>query len=313
MPLPSGYSDACLWKNPSAKLVLKASLATSLTLGQLNDIRTWVDFTQAQGFHLLPQLIPTSNFQAGYEYQNRVWFLMSEMPGEPDLSKATMATGVQQIAEQLARLHAIWKSRFETCGPFPGVRRRMKILSTAEEIFSTFGQMIPHSTRSVSEDVRSWLIRLYLFLPSLVPVAVRQLESLQRLTVPIQPCLCDCWYRNFLFEDTQLTGLIDLDAMKLDHPSVDLARILGSLFPDHPAKWSEFFSYYQNGPGAPLVDPEWVRKLDFSGTVCAGLYWMRRLLLDNPSSGHSEQVHSKIEEILRRLSRPLISFGDPII
>src|SRR5206468_3640782 len=63
---------------------------------------------------------------------------------------------------------------------------------------------------------------------------------------PLQPCLCDPWHDHVLFDGDRLTGIVDYGAAKVDHVSVDLARLLGSLVGDDADAWQRGLGAYRS-------------------------------------------------------------------
>ena len=64
-------------------------------------------------------------------------------------------------------------------------------------------------------------------------------------TWPLQPCLCDVWHDHVLFDGDRVTGLVDYGAVKIDHPAVDVARLLGSLVGDDAEGWAAGLTAYR--------------------------------------------------------------------
>jgi Ser/Thr protein kinase RdoA (MazF antagonist) len=108
-----------------------------------------------------------------------------------------------------------------------------------------------------------------------------QVESrLQRWTDrrwQVQPCLCDVWHDHLLFEGDRVTGVIDYGSAKIDHPAVDVARLLGSLVPDDPAAWQVGVHAYRSTRPFGDEEVELARALDETGTVIGAAMWLRWL------------------------------------
>ena len=76
--------------------------------------------------------------------------------------------------------------------------------------------------------------------------------------------------------DREVTGVIDYGAMKIDHPAVDLARLLGDLADGDPDRLRVGLDAYRAAGGPVAIDPQFVSVLDRTGLVCAVIHWINR-------------------------------------
>jgi aminoglycoside phosphotransferase (APT) family kinase protein len=137
-----------------------------------------------------------------------------------------------------------------------------------------------------------------LALPRWVARAERELAPWTNRPVPVQPCLCDIHHDHVLFTGDVVTGVIDSAAMKVDHPAVDLARLLGDLVPDDRARTAAGLAAYRDAGGATIVTADLVELLDRTGTVCAIANWLIRLRKPAPPD-----VAQRLERLVGRLER----------
>ncbi len=94
---------------------------------------------------------------------------------------------------------------------------------------------------------------------------------------PLQPCLCDVWHDHILFDEDYVTGIVDYGAMKIDHPVVDVARLLGSLVEDDAAGWATGLAAYRQVRPFTDEEEELAPVLDATGTTLGASVWLRRL------------------------------------
>ena len=84
-------------------------------------------------------------------------------------------------------------------------------------------------------------------------------------TWPLQPCLCDVWHDHVLFDGDRVTGLVDYGAVKIDHPAVDVARLLGSLVEDDADGWAIGLTAYREVRPFTADEAQLARALDCRG------------------------------------------------
>jgi len=64
-----------------------------------------------------------------------------------------------------------------------------------------------------------------------------------------QPCIGDIWHDHVLYEGDYVSGIVDFGAMRMDHVTTDVARLLGSLARHNHAHWQDgLAAYSQNRP-----------------------------------------------------------------
>jgi hypothetical protein len=64
--------------------------------------------------------------------------------------------------------------------------------------------------------------------------------------------------------------------MKIDHPAVDLARLLGDLVNGDPDRVRVGLDAYRAAGGPVAIGPRLVTVLDSTGLVCAVIHWVNR-------------------------------------
>ena len=125
--------------------------------------------------------------------------------------------------------------------PCPAVARRLDIVRAWRELLQSGWRPTPRA----DDPARSAAEHAWRLLPGRIEVIPDLLRRWVDRTWPLQPCLCDVWHDHVLFDGDRVTGLIDYGAMKIDHPAVDLARLLGSLAEDDLAGWTIGLAAYR--------------------------------------------------------------------
>ncbi len=305
-PLPNdraGFSGSRIWFEEKAGLVLKAIPVDGKSIPELAQIHRWVEIAKEVGIETLPTILRSIHGTSTFEFGSHYWVLMTKSPGRADFRDDTNDRRLWIIMKELAQLHRIFYARFGTLGPIPGVSRRLAKLDNFSRVFDRFDWrcLEKHSLASNS----GWDLVLYLSrnLPGQIARAMRDLERLKHYVVPIHPCLCDCWHDHFLFEGDQLTGIIDLDAMKIDHPAVDLARSITSLLPFNRELWPYVFGKYLEAGAVSDFPFEWIEILSDTGQIVAGLHWLQ-MVTTVKTGAEFVRISGRLREIIATI-RPL--------
>ncbi len=209
----------------------------------------------AQPTQLVPELISARSGVTLVELPAYFCEMTTWLPGEPNRDASQLR--LKNACQALAKLHAVWQRFGSAVAPFPAVARRLRILRewrTNDKINDT-------------EGVR----------PA-IDWAERTLLPYEGQPIDVHPCLCDVHGEHVLFHpyrDT-VSGFIDFTAMKIDHPSVDLARYLGNIVGDDANAMQVGIEAYHEVGGTPSVTADLVAMLDRTGTIAAIAYWQLR-------------------------------------
>jgi Ser/Thr protein kinase RdoA (MazF antagonist) len=217
------------------------------------------------------------------------------MPGSP--RERPDAREVETAAATIAELHVAWRTE-SVIAPCPGVLNRLRLL---REWMSSPSEMVTssHSGAGLADVLQ----RAGVILARAVPPALRALEPWEYVPVRCQPCLRDLRGDHVLFTDDQVTGIIDFGAMAVDHPAVDLARLLG----DYAEVRNEFFALglnaYREGGGDLETGQEFLAELTRSGALGSAINWLRRLKGKDVANLDAGAVEARLSRILQRIER----------
>lgn len=100
-----------------------------------------------------------------------------------------------------------------------------------------------------------------------------ELAAVLDIPIPLRVCIGDPHREHVLFVGEEVTGVVDFEAVCLDTPARDLARMLGSLTPFDRQGWRIAVEAYTRV--LPLAPPEWrlIDLFDRTGLVVAVLRW----------------------------------------
>jgi Ser/Thr protein kinase RdoA (MazF antagonist) len=300
-----GFSGAKIWRGETGDglaLCLKGHPPGRIDWSILSgNIHRWM---RAARLGIVPRIrttrnghstVPTERWDMGVCW---VWELIDWMPGRADFHSDPTDRRLAAAVDAIAKLHRNWAKRESSVQPAPAIARRLHALTDWERTVAIGWRpqfaMADGPLREPAE--LAWNI-----LPSRVRQAIRDLEPWGSVPVAVQPCLCDVWHDHVLFDGDRVTGIIDFAAMKIDHPAVDLARLLGSLIPDDPLRTAFALDVYQQTNS--LSHPQLIDLLDWTGTVVAATHWLRRVYLEPGPRPDLTAVAHRLAAIVQRLVR----------
>lgn len=257
----------------------------------------------AAGLSFVPTVYRTVSGATWLVCAGRCWDVSEWKPGKADFRTQPSTERLVEACRALASLHLAWQSEggARHAAVCPAVLRRRQLWHEWQKL--TASGWRPSSTMVPFPEAVPLIERAWQLLPSLLKrLPIAWLLADERVE-PIHPCLCDLWHDHLLFEGDRLTGLVDYGSVKMDHPAVDLARMLGSLVEDDAARWQTGLQAYLCV--RPLSDRDEVlaRQLDRFGVVLALTKWVRWLCLEHRQFENWQAAAGRIEALLRRLER----------
>lgn len=281
-----GFSGAAVWRGDTASqpaLCLKC-WPPGTTAQRLEAVHRAM--TAAHSTGLVPALIPSLTGRTAVEHDGRIWDVTAWVTGAADFHKDPSDARLTAACVALADLHRAWAPAHQRLTPCPGVRRRLALLND-------FTSKLPHLASDPYWDRPLSLLR------PLVPRSIAELTPWVDRPVPVHPCLCDIWHDHVFYIGDRVSGIIDYGAMKVDHPAVDLARLLGDLVDGRSDRVRTGLAAYRAAAAPVPVDDELVTLLDRTGLICAVIHWHQRLGGTRPGN---LQVLGRITRLVARLS-----------
>jgi homoserine kinase type II len=267
------------------------------------DRHRWMSHAHHKGLTFVPTVFTTPDGASAVEVAERVWEITAWLPGRPDFSTAPSTARLQGACTALAQLHRAWEDFAEPAALVPALSRRLELLASWEA-FVRSAERPTSSELALLHPIGPVLQRAWRIVPAHLAQVPELLRPWRALTEPVQPCLCDVWHDNLLFDGEHLTGIVDYGAVKVDHIAVDLARLLGSLVGDDAAGWSAGLAAYRRI--RPLTDAAegLARVLDCTGLVLAVANWLLRFAREPHTIEDLSRAQRRIEELLHRIEGP---------
>jgi Ser/Thr protein kinase RdoA (MazF antagonist) len=254
------------------------------------------------GLSFVPLVYPTNQGKTWSEHEGNLWEVTSWQPGKADFEANPSAERLRNACAALARLHEAWTPSSSLEGKCPAVQRRLARAAEWSQLIAS-GWQEPRATQR-TDSLRPLVERAWRLLATEVPRVPRLLEAFADKCVPLQPCLCDVWHDHLLFEGDALTGLVDFGGVKIDHVSVDLARMLGSLVGDDGHQWRVGLEAYRQVRSLSAEEEAMARALDATGTIVGLVNWLIWIYRDNKQFDDWSGVAGRMTVLIERIERP---------
>jgi Ser/Thr protein kinase RdoA (MazF antagonist) len=254
------------------------------------------------GLDFVPRLESARDGTTRVEHEGRWWELAEWRQGCADFRDHPTSARLEAACIALARLHLVWQDGqanvAESC---PAIVRRDAVLRSWHELCRSGWQPLARCT--ADDPLRPLVERTWPIVLRWLNRVPSWLASVRGSRRPVQPCLCDVWHDNLLFDGDHLTGLVDYGSVKADHVAVDVARLLGSLIEDDESQWHIGFSAYRSIRPLSDDDEALARVLDRTGTILGIMNWLRWLYADGRVFEDRMAVRRRLEMLVARVER----------
>jgi Ser/Thr protein kinase RdoA (MazF antagonist) len=292
-----GFSGSRLWRGmtPDGRTFALKAFPAGMNEARLERVHQWMQAARATGLHFVPTVVQCRYGRTVVACGDRCWEMTSWMPGQADFHDNPTGARLIAAVTAVAQIHEAWAAA-TTFMPCPAIARRLQALSDWERLVRSGWQPRVDANDPVRPDAEAaW---------AMLPDHIARLESLlapwQREPVAVQPCLCDIWHDHVLLTGDSVAGVVDFAAAKIDHVSVDLARLLGSLIPDDGPRTALALRSYE--AIRPLGQPELVGVLDRTGLVVGVTNWLRWLFHERRDYANRQAVADRLGVMVRRMA-----------
>lgn len=124
-----------------------------------------------------------------------------------------------------------------------------------------------------------------------------ELSSAKDWLVPLQPCLRDVRHDHILFNNNQVTGIIDPSATRMESVASDLSRLLGSLKLKAPLSWELAIQEYETIRPLSINEKRLVPVLYRSGILLSGLSWLDRIFIKKETLQQPDRVFARVQHL----------------
>jgi Ser/Thr protein kinase RdoA (MazF antagonist) len=296
-----GFSGVRLWRceGVAGCLCLRAWPAHK-TAAWVRDLHRLMESACRQGLNFVPAVYATSEGNTVVEAAGRAWELTQWLAGQADFEENPSPGRLDSACEALAKLHCAWEPFTAPAEPCPAVRRRLRVLTDWQALVTSgWRPQIPSAPHL--DPLWPLVERAWRGLPGWLQEVSGCLEAWIDYRCPVQPCLCDPWHDNLLFEGDRLTGLVDYGTVKNDHVAVDVARMLGSLVGDDMGGWERGLRAYRQVREFTANEEQLAYRLDRTGTILGVVNWLRLLYYEGRSYEDLSAVARRLDSLLNRI------------
>ncbi len=223
-----GLSGSRLWRYSSSigEMLIRAWPGTGQDFARIAKIHDWLH--SAADLAIVPQPLPAIDGRTVQELGGRCWEIVPWLSGEPETHRPPRITRVRAAFEALALFH-LRLSGHQILGPSPGINvRRGELTRLSQNGFDTIERKIAaQADDPCAGPALDWLALARRHSPEVLATV----ESVRRLSLPLQPCIRDARPEHFLFDLDAVSGLIDFGAMDVETVAGDLARLMGEWLP----------------------------------------------------------------------------------
>lgn len=301
-----GLSGACIWKVTGEKgsFCLRRWPQEHPCEASLHRIHALQNYLYESGLRFVSRPLRSETGETFSRAQGHLWELTTWLPGRCSfLEEPTWRKKVSAI-ESLARVHAAAShvSGFSQSQAVPpGLKTRLQYLHALQsEELANLSRATANADGSPYQNLAD---RLIAHMHREVPKALRWLEPMETIVLPLTWCLRDIHQGNLLFSGEQLSGLVDFGAVAVDSPAGDLARLVGSFVLSNADEWRACVDAYLRIRRLSPAEIRAIGVYDFTGTVCSAANWVRWLIVERRSIGASTEVVRRLTVIDDRLTR----------
>lgn len=300
----AGFSGATVWRGIDREGVpwfaLKAYPPVTISAVRLNAIHLWQQEAgeERHGLPFIPPLLRTATGGTFLTHADRRWEITKWMPGRADYHEQPSPERLAAACRSLARLHRVWRPSKPIVGLVPGITRRLRTFKDHMHLAADLDHL-PETHPQLNEAFKRGREQLR----RLIPAAESSLSAWVSRTLHLQPCHCDLWHDHVLFTHSQVTGLIDFGSTKVDHVSVDLARLLGSLVPDDDSAFRTGLTAYRSESNDDEATFDLVLLLARTGVLAAVANWLLRRLVHRHAFTNRDAIAARLLDLVSQLER----------
>lgn len=303
-----GLSGARLWrlKSPRGELCLRRWGREHPDAERLRWIHGVLQHVGGRCGNWIPVPIATQSGETYVAAGGYLWELAPWLSGLPELVLAPTRDRVVAAMTVLAQFHLAaetFPGTGNTPRPAPGICARL------EQLTGLLHGGIERLRTGVEEAHAVWPslaeagLGLLKNFSKTAPPLERMLLEVSGLSVTNQPCIRDIHCEHILFTENEVTGMVDFGAMRTDHVTGDIARLLGSVAEADSDLWVDGLAAYERFRRLSSAEHRLLKAYHASAAVLSGVNWLQWVFLQRREFADRAGVERRFAAIAGRLAR----------
>jgi hypothetical protein len=228
-------------------------------------------------------------------WNSQAWELATWRPGSADFNsnpnQLRLQNAIQCLAEFHGRLRRVWHGH----GRSPTIDFRIRELTHWLADYRSLESAIRNAGHHPCQPRAAEIFEL---LEAQLRFWHHESFAWQSLTWRLQPVLRDFWHDHALFTQDELTGIIDVETIKNDLVSCDLARWLGSLRWPDLSLWPTALQQYERIHPLSPEERQVIAWLHGTGSVLGAINWLHWLFVDRRTFSVMADVMQRLDWLL---------------
>jgi hypothetical protein len=304
----SGFSGADVWQVATSLglLCVRRWPAEHPSVSRLREIHAVLQHSVAAGCRFVPSPLPLPDGTTCIPAGGRLWEVTPWLPGAADDSPVVTPSRLTATMRALARFHVAVGKKFarREQSKSPGLADRLQRLDRlVGGEASALQSLAARPEWRELEPRRDAFLQL---LPRAAEVVRPRLVAAGERIVELIPCIRDIRREHVLFVGDEVTGWVDFGALEMEHPAVDVARVLMEFVGDDAARRVTAVAAYASAPTRP--DAAWceaslVAAFEQSTTILSPYNWFRWIFVEGRDFADRRAVLDRVDRLLARLRR----------
>ena len=296
-PISGGLSSSRVWKIAVAEqeFALKSIPVDSIRRERLEQIHAFQSMLSRANAPVA-KLQPSKFDQTITHAAGSFWELSSWLPGAPiELCAVTLGHGRSAI-EALANLHSISRQNLTQPGLTPAIVDRIQLIERYHNRTADWSTVLNQCTIELRELAARTRV-IFTRESSALQFELKSFANSSELFWIMR----DIHRQHVLFQGSQVSGLIDFGASRIDHPVSDLVRMLGTVFPFSVDIRHSLVEYYGELIGS-IVDLKLFKAIDHASTLLSAMQWLQWLVVEQQQFPvENELLLTRWRQLLMRL------------
>jgi Ser/Thr protein kinase RdoA (MazF antagonist) len=294
-----GFSGAEFWKitiGPT-EYCLRRWPHSKPTRSQADVIYSTLEYVRQHSDLPLAFSIQTVHGEPMCRADDANWELSLWMPGKPIAETEINDDQLRAAARALAEFHNTTSSLSQQQRASPAIEFRCTMI---DRLWATQLEQL-QATQDLSGVVDTGIKKMLLQQFRYQAHALRQQLELVRSVPVLQiPIFGDIWSDHVLFNNDEVSAILDFGAMKVESPCLDIARLFGS-YADYSAEaLRRGISYYSEFRELNDLELGLIELYDRGYVLLAGIQWLIWVEIEQRVFVDNEAVRQRLQRLVRR-------------